>query len=111
MTDVAVVSTAGFNLFSISKMTKNGWILNGDADVYVLTKGNQEIKVDIKVNTPKGMVYCLYIKQEGEMATAATDQGATMTLNAAHAKCNATSGKITQLDHFKRAMEALQRMC
>ena len=39
-------------------------------------KGNREIKFDIRVETPKGVLWCAYIKRndsENEVATEASD--------------------------------------
>jgi hypothetical protein len=42
-----------YNLFSITKLQNDGWTLGGNADAIWLTKGDIEIKFDIKIPTPK----------------------------------------------------------
>jgi hypothetical protein len=50
----------GFSLFSLTKATSNGWILEGSDKNYTLRKGEHTIVFDIPVMTPKGMVWCVY---------------------------------------------------
>ena len=54
---------AKFNLFSISAMIKKGWNLVGDKDKLELKKNGKRIVFDIKINTPKGVLFCIHIKR------------------------------------------------
>jgi hypothetical protein len=56
-----------YNLFSITKLQNDGWILGGNADAIWLTKGDIEIKFDIKIPTPKGVLYAMYHEYKTEI--------------------------------------------
>jgi hypothetical protein len=60
--NVAVIPDCGFNLFSITKRLKNGWTMHGSKSMLVLKKDKFEIKFDIVVNTPQGMLLVGYFK-------------------------------------------------
>jgi hypothetical protein len=68
ISDVAHLPKGKYNLFSITKLQNNGWKLGGDADAIWLTKGDIEIKFDIKIPTPKGVLYAMYHKRKTEIA-------------------------------------------
>ena len=84
MKNVSVVPTSGFNLFSITKLMNNGWTLHGIDEEVVLTKGKMRLCFDIKVDTPKGAVYAMYIKRETKIAVPGVDgvkDGKKTTIN------------------------------
>jgi hypothetical protein len=55
--DVALTKSSPFNLFSITKMKKQGWTLGGDQETgTTLSKGDQKLTFDIPIETPKGVV-------------------------------------------------------
>lgn len=60
---------ARFNLFSISLMMEKGWLLSGNNDCIKLKKGNQELVFDVKVETPKGVLYCIKMKRDAAAET------------------------------------------
>ena len=62
LTDVTFLPTASYNLFSLTRMQKKGWILGGDDESIWLTKDNAKLEFDIKIPTKKGMLFCAYIK-------------------------------------------------
>ena len=64
LTNVSVVPSSTFNLFSISKMQLQGWILSGNKDSLWITKGCSTIRFDIKIEMPEGCVFAMYIKTE-----------------------------------------------
>jgi hypothetical protein len=64
ITDVTHLPEGKYNLFSITKLQNEGWILNGDASAIWLTKGDIEIKFDIKIPTPKGVLYAMYHQRD-----------------------------------------------
>ena len=86
MKDVAIVPSSGFNLFSITKMMLAGWKLSGEREKLVLTKNGNEITFDIAIPTPKGVIFAIYIKRDGEMAGAGADAVANvkLTIQQAH---------------------------
>jgi hypothetical protein len=63
---------AKYNLFSITKLQNNGWTLGGNADAIWLTKGDVEIKFDIKIPTPKGVLYAMYHERKTKIAAPTT---------------------------------------
>jgi hypothetical protein len=78
--DVTHLPEAKYNLFSITKLQNEGWILGGNADAIWLTKGDVESKFDIKIPTPKGVFYAMYHQRDTEIAAPTTttpNQGAT----------------------------------
>ena len=57
-----------FNLFSITKMTKQSWHLHGDNKAIWLTKGKSKVVFDINILTNKGMLHAIYFKRNEEVA-------------------------------------------
>jgi hypothetical protein len=71
--DVIHLPTGQFNLFSLTTMTQQGWILGGDIKEIWLTKEGQRLSFDIAIPTPKGMLFVMYIHRETEIAGATTN--------------------------------------
>jgi hypothetical protein len=85
LNEVTYLLGAKYNLFSLSKLVRHsGWKLNGDKDALWIRKGEQEIRFDIVIPTPKGALYCMYYKRAGEMAMSVTDSGTKMNIMKAH---------------------------
>ena len=84
--DVSIMPTAKFNLFSVTQMFKKGWKMEGDEESIRLTKGEMTINFDIKIPTPKGFLYGLYITRRQEICGIATSSNRTMPLMEAHSK-------------------------
>jgi cation transport regulator ChaB len=64
LTDVCLTKSSPFNLFSLTKMMKSGWRLGGSyKDGIALSKGTDELKFDIPIETPKGIVYAIDIRR------------------------------------------------
>ena len=61
LTNVSVVPSSAFNLFSITKMQLQGCVLGGDKDNLWITKGRRTICFDIKIETPEGCVFDMYV--------------------------------------------------
>jgi hypothetical protein len=79
MQDVTLLPTGMFNLFSLSVMQRQGWLLYGDVKkIWLETDGNK-IVFYLMVPTPKGVVYCMYLNRHSDMAiqTTDTDENAT----------------------------------
>jgi hypothetical protein len=82
VTDVAVTRGSPFNLFSLTKMMKQGWTLGGDKIAGItLTKGEQTLKFDMPIETPKGVVYAMYMRRT---EVAAPAMPTTMSIAKAH---------------------------
>jgi hypothetical protein len=67
MTHVAYVPPSKFNLFSLTRMMINNWILGGDAKSIWLEKGENKIIFDIKITISTGDIYCAYMKRKFEL--------------------------------------------
>ena len=80
MTDVAVVPECGYNLFSITKLLKLGWKLEGSDEKIILSKGPHKLVFDIRIETPKGVIFALYLKRVSEIAGVVTDKGTKMSI-------------------------------
>jgi hypothetical protein len=81
--DVTVVSE-GFNLFSVTKLQLQGWELRGNQDMIWLEKDGKKIVFDIKILSPKGMLYTMCLKRE--VGATASDQAVKMSFKLAHGK-------------------------
>jgi hypothetical protein len=66
--NVAYMPNTKFNLFSISQRAQKGWKVEINKKEMTLTKGDQRVIFDIIIPTPKGALYCIYIKRDGELA-------------------------------------------
>ena len=64
LTGVNLLPSAAFNLFSISKMLKQGWNLSGSSEAIVISKDNVSVTFDIVIPTPEGMIFCLYLRRQ-----------------------------------------------
>jgi hypothetical protein len=51
LTEVTLLPTTAFNLFSLTKMIEKGWILHGNDDMIWLEKDDKTVKFDIKIKT------------------------------------------------------------
>jgi hypothetical protein len=73
-----------YNLFSITKLQNDGWMLGENADAIWLTKEDIEIKFDIKILTPKGVLYAMYHQCNTEIAapTVATPNAGAASVEA-----------------------------
>jgi hypothetical protein len=67
--------SAMYNLFSITKLQREGWSLHGDEKCLRLTKGSATITFDILIPTAKGMLYAMYHQHGTEVANAGTTAG------------------------------------
>jgi hypothetical protein len=62
MEDITLLECGKFNLFSIPKTLMQGWKHVGDREKLWIYKGNAHLVFDIKIETPKGALYVVYIK-------------------------------------------------
>ena len=102
LTNVSVVPSSAFNLFSITKMQLQGWVLGGDKNNLWITKGRRTIRFDIKIETPEGCVFAMYVtrERESEMGTVAAENNnnktTTMTFRQAHDRLGHMSDATTR---------------
>ena len=99
LSDVTVLPTGKYNLFSVTQMLKKGWELRGNDQKMTLAKGDSEISFDIQIPTPKGMLYAMYVKrhENREVGNALRDGGIVkMTFNEAHDKLGHMSNILTK---------------
>ena len=80
---------AGYNLFSLTKRLDEGWTLGGSAEAIWIEKGGKRITFDIKIKTPKGAIFAIYLKRkmhnENEVAAVVPDKTKAITAKLAHA--------------------------
>jgi hypothetical protein len=72
---------AKFNLFSLTKRQKAGWLLNRDSEKIWITKGEHKIVFNIRIETPEGLIFALYHKQKEVEVNAAGPEQATKNLS------------------------------
>jgi hypothetical protein len=63
LSDVTILPTGRFNLFSVTQMMKRGWSLKGNKQSMVLEKNEQQIVFNICIPTPKGMLFAMYANE------------------------------------------------
>jgi hypothetical protein len=109
--DFALTKSSPFNLFSLTKMMKQRWTLGGDQETGItLSKGDQKLSFDIPIETPKGVVYAIYLRRS-EVAAPALP--ATMSIkNAPSAgtsvgRCYTKDCKVSGMDNYKRVHVSL----
>jgi hypothetical protein len=73
LTHVAYVPTSKFNMFSLTRMIFNNWILGGDENSIWLEKGRNKIFFDIKTTTSTDAIYCAYMKRKLELTNLRKD--------------------------------------
>jgi hypothetical protein len=78
--DVTYSPSLKFNLFSTSKLQREGWKMLGDYSSITMTKGDMKVCFDIVIPTEKGAIYCVYLKRGLELATVAVGLGPKMTM-------------------------------
>ena len=75
--DVDVIPESHNNLISLTKLIEEGHKVAGNKkDSLSVKKGGRVIKFDIRVKTPKGVLWCAYIQRpesEGEVAAGMSD--------------------------------------
>ena len=101
LTNVSVVPSSAFNLFSIAKMRLQGWVLGGNKDNLWITKGRRTIRFDIKIEMPEGCVFAMYVTRgrESEMGNVAAERNnnkTTMTFQQVHDRLGHMSNATTQ---------------
>jgi hypothetical protein len=94
MTHVAYVPTSKFNLFSLTRMMINNWILGGDENSIWLEKGRNKIVFYIKITTSTGDIYCAYMKRKFELTNLSTDGKSKRS----HVHCVASSRTFRALE-------------
>lgn len=86
--DIVYMPESGYNLFNLIKRLDQGWTLGGDSEQIWLEKGEQKIPFNIKVKTPKGAIYAMYIKRKpannNEITTMGTDKKNPIKVTEAH---------------------------
>jgi hypothetical protein len=70
--EVAYLPTPKFNLFSVTKLQQDGWILHDKQDQIKFTKGHCSVVFNIVIDRPKGAIFALYLMHNTELASAAT---------------------------------------
>lgn len=88
--NVTYVPNSTYNVFSLTKMMIAGWELIGKSGHLAIKKGNHPLVFkDIKIVTPKGTIFTVYIKRNTEIVNASMDQ-TKMSIQKAHNKLSDT---------------------
>ena len=74
---VKIIQNGQFNLFSISKMMKQGWELSGSQKEMVISKGKNRIVFDIVIPTTEGVLYAIYHRRDANNELAAANNDGT----------------------------------
>ena len=53
-----------FNLCSTTKMMKEGWIMLGNEEGILMTKGESKIHFDIPIRSKEGIIWAMYVKRK-----------------------------------------------
>jgi Zinc knuckle len=77
----SIVPSNKFNLYSLTQALLNKWTLHGNAEAIWLAKGNKKVVFDIKIHTPKGVVFCMNLCCKVQLTKKAL---VTITINDAH---------------------------
>jgi hypothetical protein len=103
MQAVTHLPTGKLNLFSLTKIQKNGWLLHGNNKAIWLTKGDDKITFDIIIPTPEGMVFAVYFNRNEEIASMSVNATGpteaapvTMSIEQAHTKFGHTNEEDTR---------------
>jgi len=78
--------TAKFNLFSITQMINKGWKLEGNSELITIRKGNFVICFDVKISTPKGVLYGTKLIRRQEFCGVVESSKTKLSYQEAHAK-------------------------
>jgi hypothetical protein len=103
--DVTHLPSGKFNLFSLTKMQKDGWTLHGDDKAIWLSKNNNRIIFDIVIPTTKGLLFTMYFRRNVKVAGAMTDaeKPVTMSITELHGKLSHDGNE----DAMRKTAEAL----
>ena len=75
--NVDIIPESHYNVISLTRLMEEGHSITGNKKTGITaSKGNQEIKFDIRVEIPKGVLWCTYFKRndsENEVAMEASD--------------------------------------
>ena len=101
MMDVAVIPNLAYNMFSMTKMMRQGWILGCNKEAMWLSKGKNKLVFDIVMPTAEGCVFAIYMtrKRNEELANAVTDWESAIkpiTMQQAHDRLGHMSKQATK---------------
>ncbi len=96
MPNVDYVPEACVNLFSVNKRVMNGWLMNANSEGLTLSKGDLEIKFDLKIHTQKGTLFAGYLKRTQELSAVSVKKHTKMTIDQAHAKLGHMDERTTR---------------
>ena len=72
LTEVNYSEDYNYNLLSLSRMLREGWILHGDATAMKMKRDKMTLVFDIRINTARGALYCMRLQRpQTDVATAA----------------------------------------
>ena len=84
--EVSHTPASCFNLFSVTRMLKQGWELGGNHSSIWIVKGGNKVIFDIKVDTSRGNLFCARFLRTAEMLHASTDAPQKRPIAVMHAQ-------------------------
>eukprot|EP00957_Ditylum_brightwellii_P207233 15352091-Ditylum_brightwellii.AAC.2 len=67
-----------YNLFSLTKRLKNGWLLYDNTNVMWINKGGHKVSFDICIKTKEGIIFAAYMKRVPMIEVANAGAGFTL---------------------------------
>jgi hypothetical protein len=62
LTEVTHLPSEKFNLFSLTRLQQQGWLLGGNKTAIWLTNKDQKVTFDMMISTNKGLLFAMYFK-------------------------------------------------
>ena len=85
LTDVSFNKSLNYNLFSLSRVLKLGWVISkGDSTGITIKRDSTVIVFDIVVHTANGAVFATRFLRDSELFAACTEKGLRVNINKAH---------------------------
>ena len=82
--DLYINPGSPFNLIAGGKLLQEGYMVTGNCESLVFTKGKTKLVFDMKIHTRKGVLYAIYLKRLGTDTGAVQQQVITKTIKKAH---------------------------
>ena len=68
LSQVTYSKDAKLNLLSLTQMMRKGWTISSNDDAIIMSKGERQLRFDVKINTPRGVLYCIKINRDAAEA-------------------------------------------
>ena len=97
VSNVNIIEQSNYNLFSLTKLLRNGWTMHGNPERIEMKKDTETVTFDIKIEMSNGALNCAHLNRK-EVAPAASNiagRGA-MSIDKAHWLLGHRSEKTTR---------------